>query len=577
MSGVGVVSRKGEASTIVYPISYSEIRRNGGTTTMDDVRHLEGEEENIHVQTTKPFFSVLLAIIIVNIVTLMALLSLIPVLMNTRWSSFKSAFWVANAYVHTPTDITKQYLNIGRSSIKNKIDKHAKEQTATLLADIFVPSFVCGTILATTLFLVIPEALLLIQRGTSSEEGEIEILSGTISRFGAAVMTGYMLPLVLEAIFPRSPECFNTNSNTDECVSSSDLPVVGIHMRERQQENIDEEEKREENSRTILGSKIRMPVLMPPVFERLSRTETVSFLHQKWSKFYPVRTLNKSTSAEIPAEELMIDNNSEVKDDGTVGSKTNNTICATSNSCGELMTDGDTNINEMRSSFDEESGSENKITNTISNPSISGELTIDDNVEIHDLALKERSTFDSKTTNPISDTSTGEDSNAKTDAKEYDKVNFRLATSIFVSDIAHNFFDGIFIGVAFKTCSHTAAVLVTMITIYKEISHEVTGYFLLTKYAGVSIPRAVLLIFISDIYVVVGGMMILSINQGELAIGVFLAIASGVYLHISASECQPRVYSVVKVSRDRWFSLLFFVTGALPVGLTLLSHRHCNE
>jgi len=411
MSGVGVVSRKGEASTIVYPISYSEIRRNGGTTTMDDVRHLEGEEENIHVQTTKPFFSVLLAIIIVNIVTLMALLSLIPVLMNTRWSSFKSAFWVANAYVHTPTDITKQYLNIGRSSIKNKIDKHAKEQTATLLADIFVPSFVCGTILATTLFLVIPEALLLIQRGTSSEEGEIEILSGTISRFGAAVMTGYMLPLVLEAIFPRSPECFNTNSNTDECVSSSDLPVVGIHMRERQQENIDEEEKREENSRTILGSKIRMPVLMPPVFERLSRTETVSFLHQKWSKFYPVRTLNKSTSAEIPAEELMIDNNSEVKDDGTVGSKTNNTICATSNSCGELMTDGDTNINEMRSSFDEESGSENKITNTISNPSISGELTIDDNVEIHDLALKERSTFDSKTTNPISDTSTGEDSN----------------------------------------------------------------------------------------------------------------------------------------------------------------------
>lgn len=165
---------------------------------------------------------------------------------------------------------------------------------------------------------------------------------------------------------------------------------------------------------------------------------------------------------------------------------------------------------------------------------------------------------------------------AKTQVQKIYSINFRLAASILIGNIALNFIDGIFIGVIFLTCSTAASVFVTILTIYKQTSQETADYFLLTKFSGISIPRAVLLIFTSDLALIVGALVITSADPGELAIGVFLALGAGVYFHVSASECQPRVYSVVKDSRDRWFSLIFFMTGALPVGLTLLNHRQCD-
>jgi len=151
-----------------------------------------------------------------------------------------------------------------------------------------------------------------------------------------------------------------------------------------------------------------------------------------------------------------------------------------------------------------------------------------------------------------------------------------MASTILLGGATHNFFDGMFIGVAFMTCSNAIAVCITLITIYNEITQQVADYFLLTKCAGISIPRALLLNFASSLSDVIGALLIISSNLGNVAIGVMLAFAAGVYLHISASDCLPRVYSVVKLSRDRWYSVLFFMIGALPIGLTLLKHGHCE-
>jgi len=432
------------------PIGHASIRG-----IVDDIRRLEEKKENVHKRGTKPMFRALLASVIVNIVSLITLLSLIPVLMSSKRSCFKSAFWLANTNLHIqpPTEIAGQLMNIEKSTKNQKVDKHAKElETATLLADIFIPSVACGAILGTALFLIIPEAILFIQRGTSSEEGEIEILTGTISRFGAALMTGYMLPLVLGALFPRSSE----HVWSDECVSSGDLTDMVVR------------------------------------------------------KNHPGQKIVKIVEEEEKVE------------DGA----------------------GETSL-QLGENFDDES------------PPMQGEL-------------KQGDTFESKTTNTISDVGSTGDSN-----EDYD-IDFGLATKVLIGDAIHNFFDGIFIGVAFLTCSNAAAVCVTLIAIYNEVSQEMADYFLLTKCAGISIPRALLLNFASGLAVVLGALSIISAELNELAIGVFLAFSAGVYLHISASQCLPRVYSVVKVSRDRYFSVLFFIAGALPIGLSLLKHGHCE-
>ena len=152
-----------------------------------------------------------------------------------------------------------------------------------------------------------------------------------------------------------------------------------------------------------------------------------------------------------------------------------------------------------------------------------------------------------------------------------------LATSILVGDSAHNFCDGIFIGVAFMTCSRNTAWVITGVTIYHEITQEVADYFLLTNLAGLSIIQALVLNFVSGLSVMIGGLMILGLNISDMSIGVILSFSGGVYTYIAASECLPCVEQAVKDGKDRIYSIAFFLLGAIPIGLTLLKHEHCDH
>jgi len=451
-----IVTRNGHATVIKSPIGIDRIRENG--VTVHTIRHLEGEKENVHKRPTSPTFFTLLAVLILNAVSLVVLLSVIPVLMNSRWSCFKSMFWIANSHLNFTLKSTRQHKHTREQK---------KEQTVALFTNIVVPAYAGGAILATALFLVIPEAILFIQHGISSEDrGEIEILQGTIVRFGVSLMAGYIFPLVLGTLCPRSSEHLRTR--TKECVSSSELTAKEDEKRKGHQKTVGEEEKDDE--------------------EKL-------------------------------IDDSLLTNGTFENDSDTNG--------------------GDTKIG---STFD------SKTNNSISDSDIEGDINVK-NTTKNNLA--------------------GDDKNEKIN------INYRLARSALFGNAMYNFFDGIFIGVAFLTCSNAAAVCVTAIAIYGQISQQVADYFLLTQYAGVSIPRAILLIFVASFANIVGAMMIINAGLGELAIGVLLAVASGVYLHISATECIPRVYAVVKISRDRFFALTFFIFGAIPIGLTLLHHGHC--
>ncbi len=155
-------------------------------------------------------------------------------------------------------------------------------------------------------------------------------------------------------------------------------------------------------------------------------------------------------------------------------------------------------------------------------------------------------------------------------------IDLPLALSILIGDAFHNFCDGIFVGIAFMSCNTSVAMTIVGVTLYHEIAQELADYFLLTRYANLSKWKALLLNFLAGLSVMLGGLLVLAIDMSELTIGVFMGLASGVYLNIAAVECLPRVTSVVSTVKDRLLLLGMFAVGAIPVGLTLINHTHCE-
>jgi len=155
-------------------------------------------------------------------------------------------------------------------------------------------------------------------------------------------------------------------------------------------------------------------------------------------------------------------------------------------------------------------------------------------------------------------------------------VNYSLVLSILIGDGFHNFCDGIFVGVAFLLCSSATAFTIVGITLYHEIAQELADFFLLTRHAGLPVMTALIVNFCAGLAVVLGGVLVLAMEISNLAIGVILAFAAGVYLYIAASECVPRVSAVVQTNMDRLLSVFTFIIGTIPIGLALLKHSHCE-
>ena len=162
--------------------------------------------------------------------------------------------------------------------------------------------------------------------------------------------------------------------------------------------------------------------------------------------------------------------------------------------------------------------------------------------------------------------------------------NLSLATSVLVGDFFHNLADGFFIGSAFMLCSKSIGWTIVATTIYHEMAQEVADYILLTAHCGLTIFQALLLNFISGCSVLIGVIIVLSIDLQEPVIGVVLSVSAGVYLYIAVGECIPRVQDVLRtanIPRDeklrRTLTFFgFFVLGAVPIGLVLLNHGHCE-
>lgn len=166
------------------------------------------------------------------------------------------------------------------------------------------------------------------------------------------------------------------------------------------------------------------------------------------------------------------------------------------------------------------------------------------------------------------------------DAKRHnyrDTINYPLCATILIGDSFHNLADGIFVGIGFLLCSNDVALSILFITLYHEIAQELADFFILTKHAGLSVKWALALNFLSGLSVMLGGIIVLAVNDITAhAVGIILAVAAGVYIYIAASECIPRVEKQLHGAKDRVLGIVMFAVGAIPIGLALLNHQHCD-
>lgn len=122
----------------------------------------------------KPWGSALLAAFLVNICTLVGVLFVVPV-----------------------------------SLLRRK----ASQETVDCVLHLAIPSFACGALVATAVFLILPEAFHLISGGHGDHEDEhddhrrrLENSEQDVAwKFGASILGGYFLPFLLAGLFPNHP------------------------------------------------------------------------------------------------------------------------------------------------------------------------------------------------------------------------------------------------------------------------------------------------------------------------------------------------------------------------------------
>ena len=162
---------------------------------------------------------------------------------------------------------------------------------------------------------------------------------------------------------------------------------------------------------------------------------------------------------------------------------------------------------------------------------------------------------------------------------EYGKsVDYAFCFNIFFGDFLHNFVDGIFIAGAFMDCTTDRGWIVTAATIYHELVQEFADFFLLIGPGGLSVVMACVVNFMSGISVMIGGAIYLATEPGSGTKGLMLAFSAGVYLYVACTEAAVHaVHNAHKFSAaQRVLLFLFFVTGAVGIGLVLLDHEHCT-
>ena len=156
------------------------------------------------------------------------------------------------------------------------------------------------------------------------------------------------------------------------------------------------------------------------------------------------------------------------------------------------------------------------------------------------------------------------------------RAKARLLGAVLIGDFFHNLCDGFFIGAAFRGCGDSFGWGVAIGTILHELPQEIADFVVLTGPEVALTPlKALAANFISGLSVLIGAIIILSSSVDDSVVGLILAFGGGVYLHIGATDCLPKMYNPKLSFGERLLAFLSFIIGAVLIGLILLDHEHC--
>lgn len=148
---------------------------------------------------------------------------------------------------------------------------------------------------------------------------------------------------------------------------------------------------------------------------------------------------------------------------------------------------------------------------------------------------------------------------------------------VLLGDFLHNLVDGIAIGIAFKTCDPLFGWVVATGTIAHEISQELADFMVLITRGRMSIGMALVFNLLSGISCLIGTVVALYADVSHETIGISLGFSGGVYCWVAVGECMSYAVEHSKSAKDLLIGSLFFVLGAVALGLVLLSHVHCES
>mmetsp|Transcript_3482 Transcript_3482/g.5338 ORF Transcript_3482/g.5338 Transcript_3482/m.5338 type:complete len:472 (-) Transcript_3482:49-1464(-) len=202
------------------------------TRYLDEVIHVSDDHDHDHDDDhdddhderngeDHPWQEIMLATLLVNLVTLAGVVFLIPAVSKAAWNvSFCASF--------------KTIMSKKEQTIETPVETKRKA-----IFDIALTSFACGAIMASAVFLIIPESINLLNGGHSDEhegheghgdEGGDEDIedhddhdeSGVAWKFGVGFLGGFLLPIFLGALFPRYAE----HECDDDCVEGPQIDTT---------------------------------------------------------------------------------------------------------------------------------------------------------------------------------------------------------------------------------------------------------------------------------------------------------------------------------------------------------------